>query len=439
MLMKEVKEVVDTVSVALANGQPEEAGNVVMQEVNHALLSMGVDEAMADKIDNFIILLFIIGIALLANLICRKIILRTVAKLVKQTKATWDDIVFNDKVMVNISRMVAPILIYISIPIAFPEHADSALLDFLRRLCMIYILAVFLRFVSALFTAVYLVYSAREQYKDKPLKGLLQTAQVILFFIGAIIIISILIKQSPVVLLTGLGASAAVLMLVFKDSIMGFVSGIQLSANNMLKVGDWITMPKYGADGTVIEVTLNTVKVRNFDNTITTIPPYLLISDSFQNWQGMQESGGRRIKRSVNIDIYSVHYLTNEDLENLKQSALLKSYIEGKTKELNEYNASVENPLDKRRLTNIGTFREYMEAWLAANPNINLDMTHMVRQLQPTPTGIPLEIYCFSAQKQWVIYERVQADIFDHLFAILPLFKLKVFQYPTNMEWMQEN
>ena len=243
MLMKEVKEVVDTVSVALANGQPEEAGNVVMQEVNHALLSMGVDEAMADKIDNFIILLFIIGIALLANLICRKIILRTVAKLVRQTKATWDDIVFNDKVMVNISRMVAPILIYISIP----EHADSALLDFLRRLCMIYILAVFLRFVSALFTAVYLVYSAREQYKDKPLKGLLQTAQVILFFIGAIIIISILIKQSPVVLLTGLGASAAVLMLVFKDSIMGFVSGIQLSANNMLKVGDWITMPKYGA------------------------------------------------------------------------------------------------------------------------------------------------------------------------------------------------
>ena len=300
MLMKEVKEVVDTVSVALANGQPEEAGNVVMQEVNHALLSMGVDEAMADKIDNFIILLFIIGIALLANLICRKIILRTVAKLVRQTKATWDDIVFNDKVMVNISRMVAPILIYISIPIAFPEHADSALLDFLRRLCMIYILAVFLRFVSALFTAVYLVYSAREQYKDKPLKGLLQTAQVILFFIGAIIIISILIKQSPVVLLTGLGASAAVLMLVFKDSIMGFVSGIQLSANNMLKVGDWITMPKYGADGTVIEVTLNTVKIRNFDNTITTIPPYLLISDSFQNWQGMQESGGRRVKRSIN-------------------------------------------------------------------------------------------------------------------------------------------
>ena len=225
----------------------------------------------------------------------------------------------------------------------------------------------------------------------------------------------------------------------FKDSILGFVAGIQLISNRMVNIGDWIVMPSSNADGDVIEINLTTVKVQNWDKTISTIPTYKLVSESFTNWRGMQESGGRRIKRSVNIDIYSVHYLTNEDLENLKQSALLKSYIEGKMKELNEYNANVENPLDKRRLTNIGTFREYLEAWLAANPNINLDMTHMVRQLQPTPTGIPLEIYCFSARKEWVIYERVQADIFDHLFAILPLFKLKVFQYPTNMEWMQEN
>ena len=410
MLMKEVKEVVDTVSVALANGQPEEAGNVVMQEVNHALLSMGVDEAMADKIDNFIIILFIIGIALLANLICRKIILRTVAKLVRQTKATWDDIVFNDKVMVNISRMVAPILIYISIPIAFPEHADSALLDFLRRLCMIYILAVFLRFVSALFTAVYLVYSAREQYKDKPLKGLLQTAQVILFFIGAIIIISILIKQSPVVLLTGLGASAAVLMLVFKDSIMGFVSGIQLSANNMLKVGDWITMPKYGADGTVIEVTLNTVKVRNFDNTITTIPPYLLISDSFQNWQGMQESGGRRVK----------------------------DYVDETEKVVEEYNKEhhIDNSVlvNGRRQTNLGVFRAYLTNYLKNLPTVNQDLTCMVRQLQPTETGIPLELYFFSANKVWVAYEGIQADVFDHVLAIIPEFDLRVFQNPSGAD-----
>ena len=345
-----MKEVIDTVSVALANGDTENVGNVVMQEVNRTLLSAGVDEVWADKIDNLIVLLFIIGIALLANIICRKIILRVVAKLVKQTKATWDDIVFNHKVMVNVSRKLAPILIYIAIPIAFPEHADSDLLDFLRRLCLIYIIAVFLRFISALFTAVYQVYSEREQYRDKPLKGLLQTAQVILFFIGAIIIISILINQSPMVLLTGLGASAAILMLVFKDSIMGFVSGIQLSANNMLKVGDWITMPKYGADGTVIEVTLNTVKVRNFDNTITTIPPYLLISDSFQNWQGMQESGGRRVKRSINIDMTSVRFCTPEMLEKYRKIQLLANYVDETEKVVEEYNK--EHDIDNSVLVN---------------------------------------------------------------------------------------
>ena len=429
-----MKEVIDTVSVALANGDTENVGNVVMQEVNRTLLSAGVDEVWADKIDNLIVLLFIIGIALLANIICRKIILRVVAKLVKQTKATWDDIVFNHKVMVNVSRMVAPILIYIAIPIAFPEHADSDLLDFLRRLCLIYIIAVFLRFISALFTAVYQVYSEREQYRDKPLKGLLQTAQVILFFIGAIIIISILINQSPMVLLTGLGASAAILMLVFKDSIMGFVSGIQLSANNMLKVGDWITMPKYGADGTVIEVTLNTVKVRNFDNTITTIPPYLLISDSFQNWQGMQESGGRRVKRSINIDMTSVR-CTPEMLEKYRKIQLLANYVDETEKVVEEYNKEhdIDNSVlvNGRRQTNLGVFRAYLTNYLRSLPTVNQDMTCMVRQLQPTETGIPLELYFFSANKVWVAYEGIQADVFDHVLAIIPEFGLRVFQNPS--------
>ena len=427
-----MKEVIDTVSVALANGDTENVGNVVMQEVNRTLLSAGVDEVWADKIDNLIVLLFIIGIALLANIICRKIILRVVAKLVKQTKATWDDIVFNHKVMVNVSRMVAPILIYIAIPIAFPEHADSDLLDFLRRLCLIYIIAVFLRFISALFTAVY---SEREQYRDKPLKGLLQTAQVILFFIGAIIIISILINQSPMVLLTGLGASAAILMLVFKDSIMGFVSGIQLSANNMLKVGDWITMPKYGADGTVIEVTLNTVKVRNFDNTITTIPPYLLISDSFQNWQGMQESGGRRVKRSINIDMTSVRFCTPEMLEKYRKIQLLANYVDETEKVVEEYNKEhdIDNSVlvNGRRQTNLGVFRAYLTNYLRSLPTVNQDMTCMVRQLQPTETGIPLELYFFSANKVWVAYEGIQADVFDHVLAIIPEFGLRVFQNPS--------
>ena len=309
------------------------------------------------------------------------------------------------------------------------------MLDFLRRLCLIYIIAVFLRFISALFTAVYQVYSEREQYRDKPLKGLLQTAQVILFFIGAIIIISILINQSPMVLLTGLGASAAILMLVFKDSIMGFVSGIQLSANNMLKVGDWITMPKYGADGTVIEVTLNTVKVRNFDNTITTIPPYLLISDSFQNWQGMQESGGRRVKRSINIDMTSVRFCTPEMLEKYRKIQLLTNYVDETEKVVEEYNKEhdIDNSVlvNGRRQTNLGVFRAYLTNYLRSLPTVNQDMTCMVRQLQPTETGIPLELYFFSANKVWVAYEGIQADVFDHVLAIIPEFGLRVFQNPS--------
>lgn len=431
-----MKEIIDTVSVALANGDvQEELGNTVMKEVNSALVSAGVNEAWADKMDNLVVLLAIIAVALLANVICRRIILRVVAKLVKQTKATWDDIVFNHKVMVNVSRMVAPILIYVAIPIAFPEHADSDLLDFLRRLCLIYIIAVFLRFISALFTAIYQVYSEREQYRDKPLKGLLQTAQVILFFIGAIIIISILINQSPMVLLTGLGASAAILMLVFKDSIMGFVSGIQLSANNMLKVGDWITMPKYGADGTVIEVTLNTVKVRNFDNTITTIPPYLLISDSFQNWQGMQESGGRRVKRSINIDMTSVRFCTPEMLEKYRKIQLLANYVDETEKVVEEYNKEhyIDNSVlvNGRRQTNLGVFRAYLTNYLKSLPTVNQELTCMVRQLQPTETGIPLELYFFSANKAWVAYEGIQADVFDHVLAIIPEFGLRVFQNPS--------
>lgn len=431
--MKEV--IVDTLTVVTKNEVVRETTNAVMQEVNHSLVSMGVDADWADKVDNWVVLILIIGVALLSSVICRHIILRAVAKLVEQTRATWDDVVFDHKVMIHISRMVAPILIYVAIPIAFPEHAESGLLDFLRRICLIYIIAVFLRFISVFLAAIYCVYSEREQFKDRPLKGLLQTAQVTIFFIGAIVIVSILINKSPMVLLTGLGASAAILMLVFRDTILGFVSGIQLSANNMLKVGDWIAMPKYGADGTVIEVTLNTVKVRNWDNTITTIPPYLLVSDSFQNWQGMRESGGRRVKRSINIDMGSVRFCTPEMLAKYRKIQLLKDYID-KTEEVVEiYNKEhhIDNSIlvNGRRQTNLGVFRAYLNNYLKSLPTVNHELICMVRQLQPTETGIPLELYFFSAIKDWVPYEEIQADVFDHVLAIIPEFGLRVFQNPS--------
>ena len=431
--MKEV--IVDTLTVVTKAGGVQETTNAVMQEVNHSLVSMGVDVNWANKVDNWIVLLLIISVALLANVICRHIILRAVAKLVQRTKATWDDVVFDHKVMIHISRMVAPIFIYLAIPLAFPEHAESGVLDFMRRICLIYIIAVFLRFISVFLSAVYHVYSERGQFKDRPLKGLLQTAQVTIFFIGGIVIVSTLINKSPTVLLTGLGASAAILMLVFRDTILGFVSGIQLSANNMLKVGDWISMPKYGADGTVVEVTLNTVKVRNWDNTITTIPPYLLVSDSFQNWQGMRESGGRRVKRSINIDMSSVRFCTPEMLAKYRKIQLLKDYIDKTEKVVELYNKEhhIDNSIlvNGRRQTNLGVFRAYLNSYLKSLPTINQELTCMVRQLQPTETGIPLELYFFSAIKDWVPYEEVQADVFDHVLAIIPEFGLRVFQNPS--------
>ena len=406
--------------------------------INEILLSWGFSQSWADDLTSGIILVVILAIAFLGDAICRHIILTAVARLVKKTKATWDDIVFDRKVLTHVSHLVAPIVLYILLPLAI---SNLGLLSFIQRICMIYIIAVFLKFISSLLTALFHVYSEKEQFRDRPLKGLLQTVQVILFFIGGIIIVSILIDKSPMVLLTGLGASAAVLMLVFKDSIMGFVSGIQLSANNMLRVGDWIQMPKNGADGTVIEVTLNTVKVRNWDNTITTIPPYALVSDSFQNWRGMQESGGRRIKRSIRIDMNSVKFCTPEMLAKYKKIQLLKDYIEETEKVIEDYNKEhgIDNSIlvNGRRQTNLGVFRAYLTNYLKSLPTVNQDLTCMVRQLQPTEQGIPLELYFFSAIKAWVPYEGVQADVFDHVLAIIPEFDLHVFQNPTGEDFRE--
>lgn len=412
----------------------------ILDLIYSGLQSLGFSPELAGQVHQFIAFLGVLLVAYLADAVCRKLLLRLVERLVKQTKATWDDVVFDRKVMVHLSRMVAPILIYILLPLAFAD-AQSATLSLIMRFCMIFIIVMFLSFISSLLTAVYTVYSDREQFRDRPLKGLLQTVQVILYFIGGIIVVSILIDRSPAVLLTGLGASAAVLMLVFKDSIMGFVSGIQLSANKMLKVGDWITMPKYGADGDVIEVSLNTVKVRNFDKTITTIPPYALVSDSFQNWSGMEESGGRRIKRSINIDMNSVKFCTPEMLEKYRKVQLLATYVENTEKVIAEYNKEhgIDNSIlvNGRRQTNLGVFRAYLTCYLKSHPGVNHNMTCMVRQLQPTDRGLPLELYFFAATTSWIPYENLQSDVFDHLLAIIPEFDLHVFQSPTGEDFRQ--
>ena len=412
----------------------------ILKDIDQLLVSWGMSPSLADTLDQFVAFAVVLIIAFTADALCRGILLRIVPRLVKRTKASWDDIVFDRKVMVHLSRMAAPVIIFYFVPVAFAE-TNSFTLDLILRFCRIYIIISLLSFINSLLKAVYNVYSEREQFRDRPLKGMLQTVQVILWFVGIIIVVSILIGKSPLSLLAGLGASAAILMLVFKDSIMGFVSGVQLSANDMLKVGDWIAMPKYGADGTVIEVTLNTVKVRNWDNTITTIPPYLLVSDSFQNWRGMRESGGRRVKRSINIDMTSVKFCTPEMLDKYRKIRLLKDYVDQTEQVVRQYNEEhgIDNSIlvNGRRQTNLGVFRAYLTAYLQSLPDINQELTCMVRQLQPTDHGIPMELYFFCAIKDWVPYEAVQSDVFDHVLAIIPEFDLQVFQSPSGRDFRQ--
>lgn len=413
--------------------------NTWVDSMETLLRHWGLDAETTGITQRLVIICVIFILAFLVDWLCRRFIVRGIKKITARTRVKWDDVLFNDKVLNNFCHIIPPVIIYALLPLAFPS--GSPLLVFLLRLAMIYIIAVCLRFVSVFLGVLFELTSHRKEFRNRPLKGVYQIVQVALFFVGTIIIISVLINKSPIHLFAGLGASAAILLLVFKDTIMGFVSGVQLSANDMLRPGDWITMPKYGADGTVVEVTLNTVKVRNWDNTITTIPPYALVSDSFQNWRGMSESDGRRVKRSLNIDMTSVRFCTHEMLRKYKEIVILKEYIEDTEKVIRAYNEkhalAEDNLINGRHQTNLGVFRAYWELYLKSLPQVNTDMTCMVRQLQPTEKGIPMEIYFFSRQKDWIPYEQVQADIFDHILAVLPEFGLRVFQEPSGSDFRQ--
>jgi miniconductance mechanosensitive channel len=408
--------------------------------INKGLTSMGLSEQFAETLDQIVAFAGILVVAYLADFICRRVLLNLIGRFVKKTKAKWDDVLFDRKVIVHLSRMAAPIVIYILLPIAFTEGETGAL-DFVRRVCLALIILMVVSFINSIIGAIYELLHNKEQYRDRPLKGIQQTFQIILYFVAFLGIISILLNVKLTGIFAGLGASAAILMLIFKDSIMGFVAGVQLSTNKMLQVGDWIVMPKYNADGNVIEVTLNTVKVQNWDNTIVTIPPYSLMTDSFQNWRGMQESGGRRIKRSVNIDMNSVHFCTPEMLAKYRKIHLLTDYIEKKEQVVEEYNEQhhIDGSVlvNGRRQTNLGIFRAYLNNYLRNRSDVNQELTCMVRQLQPTELGIPIELYFFSAIKEWVAYEGIQSDVFDHVLAIIPEFDLRVYQAPSGADFRE--
>lgn len=406
--------------------------HTIQQWIYNLLVDWGLIKDTHSYLDNMVVLLLIIAVTVGVDYICRYLFLDMFKRLAKRTKNTWDDLIVERKIIHKMMHIIPAVLVYILLPFAFSADEAPKVLLLLQRFCLIYIIGVSLRFINASLNVIHEIYNRKGTFKNKPLKGFIQIIQVTLFFIGFIFIISVLINKSPVSLFAGLGASAAILILVFKDTILGFVAGIQLSANDMLRAGDWITMEKYGANGTVIEVTLNAVKVRNFDNTITTIPPYALVTDAFQNWRGMSESAGRRVKRSIHIDMNSVRFCTPEMLEKFRKIALIADYVEAKEEELHQYNEThaIDDrvKVNGRRQTNLGVFRIYLFRYLQSLPNVNKQLTCMVRHLQPTDTGIPIELYFFSSVKEWVAYENLQADVFDHLLAVIPEFDLSVFQ-----------
>ncbi|WP_332399069.1 mechanosensitive ion channel family protein [Vibrio metschnikovii] len=355
------------------------------------------------------------------------------------SQASWRHVLFAGNLFSRIALLIQGAVIGVQTQLWLSQ--DSALREVILTLVALWVVVYGLLAFYSLLNVLEILLSRTAVGRTMPLRGLNQSLKIILFIIATLLVTSILIGKSPVLLLSGVGAMTAVIMLVFKDPILGLVAGVQLSANKMLSVGDWLEMPKYGADGDVIDISLTTVKVQNWDRTITTIPTYALISDSFKNWKGMREAGGRRIKRSVLVDATSIQFLTEQAIERLTHAQLLEPYIKQKVQEITVYNrehhVDESSPINGRRLTNLGSFRAYLERYLRAHPEIHQHMTLMVRQLAPTHEGIALELYCFTATTVWVEYERIQSDIFDHLYAVFPEFGLRVSQAPTGNDFRE--
>lgn len=402
------------------------------------LTQVGISTGMAQPLKVAVSLGGIAILAFLANFIAKKVIVVAISYFAQRTKSEWDDYLVNRKVFHKLSHLAPALVIYATIGIALYDYKPEFYF-FIQKLTNVYIVVALLLVLTSFVNALHDMYLTLSIAKSRPVKGYVQVVKIIFTVLAIIISIAILIEQNPLKLLLGMGASAAILMLVFKDTILGLVASVQVSANNMVKPGDWIEMPSRNADGTVLEITLNTVKVQNWDCTISTIPTYALVSESFTNWKGMQEGEGRRIKRSILIDLRSVKFCSPELLDSLRRIHLVREYIDQRAKEIEEYNKAMgfdtSMPVNGRRMTNLGIFRRYVEHYLKNNPNVNTNMTLMVRQRQPTDTGIPIEVYCFSTHKALVEFEGVQSDIFDHILAIVPFFELKVFQSPSGEDF----
>jgi len=374
--------------------------------------------------------------AWLANWVVKRILVRGIYRALDATSAGLDGAILQSKVIARLANVVPAIII--SIGIRFVPGLPESLVSTVRNVCGATIVVVVAVAVSGIFSLFNTLYERRPDAHQRPIKGYIQVLKIAIYAIALILCVAALLDRSPLILLSGLGAMAAVLILIFQDTLLSLVASVQISSNDIIRVGDWVELPQINADGDVIDIALHTVKIQNFDKTITMVPTKRFISDPFKNWRGMQESGGRRIKRSILLDQQSVRFLDGDALKHLYGFNLLASYLERKTTEIERWNSELKSrgdkPLNMRRVTNIGTLRAYIEAYLKNHPGVHQDMTLMVRQLAPTPEGIPLEVYCFTNTTAWQAYEGIQADIFDHLLAIVPEFGLQVFQNPSGKD-----
>lgn len=411
----------------------------MIEVICNFLTARGIDQEAAGLLARISLTVLALVLSIVANFVAKRFILKGLTHLIVRTGTTWDDIFLERKVFDKLSHLAPAAVLYVMLPLALEGY--DRLIALAVNSVFIYMIIIGVLVIDSLLNAVLDLYRTLAISKEVPIKSFIQVLKVVIYCIVGIFIISIVLGKTPLYFFSGLGALTAVLLLIFKDAILGFVAGIQLAANKMVAHGDWIEMPKYGADGDVLEVALTTVKVQNWDKTITTIPTYALISESFKNWRGMQQSGGRRIKRSIYIDINTIRFCTDEMIERFSTIRYIADYMEKKKKELAEHNAAQglddAPPTSKRQLTNVGTFRAYVISYLKNHPMVNQDMTFLIRQLAPGEHGLPIEIYVFCKDKVWAHYEAIQSDIFDHILAVVPEFDLKVFQSPAGTDFKE--
>lgn len=415
-------------------GFSDSSTNQVYQLTYQTLLDWGLPEIAARYINLTLLLTLLLVILWGIYAVSRSILVTATTRMARNTDTKFDDYLISNRVPARLARIIPLSLASPLMPLVLTGFPGW--ISFADKLIGILLALAWIALIRGLFRAVRDHLRTKKSFQDKPLDSYVQVIDIFLFFIVGIIVFTTLTGQSPWAFLTAMGAASAILMLVFKDTIMGFVASIQVSTNDMVRVGDWIEMPKYGADGDVIEINLNTVKVRNWDKTISTIPTYYLITDSVKNWRGMQETGGRRIKRAISIKMSSIRYLTAGELDELKKIQLLTDYIRERQAEIDRFNketgADRSMPVNGRNITNVGLFRQYINRYADANPMIRKDMTFLVRQLSPTEHGLPIELYMFTADTRWAVYENIMADIFDHLLSAIKYFNLEVFESPAS-------